>query len=462
MRVSLGYLGVIVQVRLFVEPSFNLRAKTRWVDAKELLATGGPQALVAGCDFGEMIWFPQRGSDTAPVNVICANKTTDSGNAFIRLLRPPDSDDPGKTDPALDHMQNRACKGEQLCEMEHLRAITMRYWRNAYGPGECANGFIRALQAVPQDIRGLEAAAGATFLGGALDPGIGSAIGNFFAWCCTPDCNADEVGKWHQMMSSELTPPRTRPFERDWEIYIPGNNALAAIQTAKAHFAQTQMCLPLIGVFLRFAPAEDGTLIAHTVKESPAQGQPGMFFEIVVFLPKGMRCGDQARFEKVYDDLAVKLVSPPINGRAHWGKNRRSLFQLQRRLGTYGDNMKQFREVVKQLDPKGMFANQLGVDIGLRWPEMTKAVPSDSHSPACTPDPPAPPQPAPPSSPLPPAGSSPPAPPATNPCARCPEQEAECLASCGGESFCTCTCSNQFCACRKACGSQCRMKICQF
>jgi hypothetical protein len=81
------------------------------------------------------------------------------------------------------------------------------------------------------------------------------------------------------------------------------------------------------------------------------------------------------------------MVSPPIGGRGHWGKNRRSLFQLQRRQGTFGNNMKQFREMVKRIDPKGMFANQFGVDIGLRWPQMSKPVPGDTETTGCTPDP---------------------------------------------------------------------------
>jgi len=181
-----------------------------------------------------------------------------------------------------------------------------------------------------------------------------------------------------------------------------------------------------------------------------------MFFEIVVFLPKGMHCSDQARYEKVFEDLAVKMVSPPINGRAHWGKNRRSLFQLERRLGTYGYNMTQFRDVVKQMDPKGMFANQFGVDMGLRWPQMTKPVPQDTHSAGCTPDP------LPSASPVPPPSAAPPAPHPTSPCAHCSEQQSECLGSCGGDAFCSCTCANQLCACRRACGSQCKLRICQF
>jgi hypothetical protein len=44
-----------------------------------------------------------------------------------------------------------------------------------------------------------------------------------------------------------------------------------------------------------------------------------------------------------------------------------------------------FRDEVAKADPTGMFANQFGVDMGLRWPRMTTPVPADSHSDGCTP-----------------------------------------------------------------------------
>ena len=52
-----------------------------------------------------------------------------------------------------------------------------------------------------------------------------------------------------------------------------------------------------------------------------------------------------------------------------------------------GTNMKQFRDTVKLMDPTGMFANQFGVDIGLRWPQLSSEVPSDTEGASCSVDP---------------------------------------------------------------------------
>jgi hypothetical protein len=279
-------------------------------------------------------------------------------------------------------MQSDACSGSHSCEMETTRMEVMRYWQPPFTSSECSRGQYKVGIDAPSQITGTGNEALLGFLG--------FLTGGIFDWFANSvsDCIVDVTGKSYRMMSSDLTHAETRPFERDWEIFVPGQNAQAALQIAKDYFQQNGLCLPLIGVFIRFAPPEDGTLIAHTVNEGPfAQGSPGMFFEIPVFLPKGISCGNLARYEKVFADLAERMVSAPIYGRAHWAKNRRSLFQLQRRLGTYGTNMKQFRDTVKLMDPTGMFANQFGVDIGLRWPQLSSDIPSDTEAASCSADP---------------------------------------------------------------------------
>ena len=38
------------------------------------------------------------------------------------------------------------------------------------------------------------------------------------------------------------------------------------------------------------------------------------------------------------------------------------------------------------MDPTGMFANQFGVDIGLRWPQLATPIPPETDTSGCTPD----------------------------------------------------------------------------
>lgn len=400
VRTSLGFLGVVVQLRLAVEPAFNLRATVRWYGIHDILYPGAPHApsifaslqYGATCDWGEMVWFPHEGRDDAPVAVICETRTDravqDQPNspAENQLLFPAFSNDADKAGRYSDLLQADACNGgNPSCGMEYTRHEVLRYWIPPFSNSDCGSGYCKVAKDSPSGLMTTSEAAGAAF-----------SCGGYIGADNTSDCWVDLTGRWHRMMSSEIPPVPDRPFERDWEIFIPGQFAQAALKMAQSYFQTHRpdgvhgICLPLIGIFIRFAPPEDGTLIAHTVNEgvfgnSPTGGNvAGMFFEMPVFIPKGIKCADLARYEKVYSDLAEKLVTD-FGGRGHWGKNRRSLFQLQRRLGTYGDNIKQFREVVKQMDPKGMFANQFGVDIGLRWPESAMPIPPDTETPGCTP-----------------------------------------------------------------------------
>jgi hypothetical protein len=197
---------------------------------------------------------------------------------------------------------------------------------------------------------------------------------------CTPEITA----RSYLVLSSPIHKKANRPWQRDWEIFIPQSNALNALKAAQQYFKQHRICLPLIGAFIRFAPVEAGTLMAHTTSGGEfREGEPGMFFEMPVLLPKKMSCSERAQYEKTYSDLAEMLIKN-YGGRAHWAKNRRSLFQLERRLGTFGDNLRRFRRVVKKMDPTGMFANQFGVDLGLRWPQ-SPPIPSNTETEPCVP-----------------------------------------------------------------------------
>jgi FAD binding domain len=75
LRCNLGFLGVAVQIRLKVEPAFNLRVKIQWTTADTLLNAVKPQDLVVGCDYGQMVWFPRGGDADAPVLIFRGHRT---------------------------------------------------------------------------------------------------------------------------------------------------------------------------------------------------------------------------------------------------------------------------------------------------------------------------------------------------------------------------------------------------
>jgi hypothetical protein len=351
------------------------------MEATRLLEPGAPHSLVQDCDFGELLWFPYGGADDAPVMLFCGNETDDqAGTSENTLLNPPDSNDPGRAYPAVDLMQEEACAGGQSAVMERTRAEVLQFFRPPISDNECGRGVVRVALHAPTEVAGTAGYGGFGFLSWMTGGWLGAMARH------TPDCEGSGSGPSYLMMSSDLPMRQFRPMGRDWEVFIPPNQAAAALALAKSYFEVHDIHMPLFPVFIRFAPLEDGTLIAQNVKQGAFTGSAaGMFMEMPIFIPKGMGCASLASYEKVYADLIEMLVAPPINGRAHWGKNRRSLFQRQRRLRAYGDNMRRFREAVKQTDPTGVFANQFGVDIGLRWPRLATPIPADAHATACRP-----------------------------------------------------------------------------
>jgi len=47
-----------------------------------------------------------------------------------------------------------------------------------------------------------------------------------------------------------------------------------------------------------------------------------------------------------------------FKGRAHWGKNDGSLFELQKKMNSYGDRLGRFKAIMNQFDPHGVLSNE--------------------------------------------------------------------------------------------------------
>jgi FAD/FMN-containing dehydrogenase len=119
-----------------------------------------------------------------------------------------------------------------------------------------------------------------------------------------------------------------------------------------------------VGVFIRFAPAEETTLLAHTVAKGEFKpGEPAVFIEMPVYLPTAFPSEMAAAYDKKYEDFA-RLLIEKFSGRAHWGKNRDWVFEWQTERGMYGDHLARFRQVQAELDPNGVFQTAFGEKAG--------------------------------------------------------------------------------------------------
>jgi FAD/FMN-containing dehydrogenase len=350
LRASLGFLGVVVKARIAVQPRFNLKVRTQvYYGSDALFEPDGAYKMVEGCDWGQIVWFPMA---TAPalgrLYSFCGTRTDEPrmGNAENRLLDvglPQWGQSIGK-----ESLQSATCheSDDGVCALELLR--------------------LNLIHDDPNET-----------------PYVGQT--------CEGQTCTDVVGPPHRLMSSNISQPSSfHPSggfsERDWEIVIPRQNAQAALSAGYEYFKEHHICLPLLGVFIRFAPVEDETLVAHTVAAGDFKaGEPAMFFELPVYVPTGISCANQDEYEQVYIDLAAMLVQQ-FGGRPHWAKNRRETFLLPEICARYGDHLTRFADVVRRVDPRGRFANQFGVDLGLTWPQ-SPPIPADTTAPSCVVDP---------------------------------------------------------------------------
>ena len=318
VRTNLGMLGVVVRIRMRIQPQFNLHVKATFDSDAKLFARGGVMGLMKKCDYGLINWFP----GTGRIMRSCGMETTKAAEpgAANMLL------DPGFPEyivkPFKKVLQYGACYNWVGCLVERVRYLYFK----AVPPFEKMDEFG---DLVPTD---------------------------------------ETIGPSHRMMSSVLTEYQKGFFQMDWELAVPYQKAQAALEAVRDLAKKNHLCLPLVGIFLRFAPAEDATLLAHTVALGEFhKGEPAMFIEMPVYLPTAFSPEQKAKYDHPYEEFARMLIEK-FSARPHWGKNRDWLFKFAQDHDSYGVNLAEFRQTVKKLDPTGMFMNDWGKYVGFATP----------------------------------------------------------------------------------------------
>ena len=318
LTVNFGLLGVVTQVRLKVESAKNLDTRVSFHHESELFnSKDGVFAPVKNCDFGVMNWFP----GTRKFMKVCGtvtNKKTDAG-ATNNLLNPPL---PAKlVNVSKQVLQLGACHQGTGCLVESLRYSMMKI-----APPIQKLNFRGKLKSTRH-----------------------------------------AIGPIHAMVSSDLTEYQKGFFQMDWEIAVPKSRANEAMKAVLAHIRNHNICLPLVGVFLRFTPSMDESLMSHTTAYKDfIKGEPVVYLEMPVYLPVGFSSEMKHKYDVVFEDFA-KLLIHQYGARAHWGKNRDWVFSMQRDQDVYGENLKKFQSVVDEMDPHGVFSNQFAHNIGIQY-----------------------------------------------------------------------------------------------
>ena len=315
LSASLGLLGIVTKVKLKVQKQFNLAVKVSYHDEYKMFEQG-VIGQVEDCDYGQLNWFPGIGKFVKT----CGKKTWRPAHreANNELLKP--KFPKFIVNPFKKVLQRGACNNTIMCMVEKAR-----YWQFKLQPP-----LVRKTWGKKRNRRNV-------------------------------------VGPSHRMVSSHLTNDQEGFFQMDWEIAVPARRAQDALVAIKKHIEANDTCLPLVGVFIRFAPSEDKTLLAHTTSDGSdwREGEPAVFFEMPVYLPLGFSQQQFEQYERQFVEFAQILIED-FSGRPHWGKNRAWTFDLAVKENSYGANLERFKAVMNKYDPKGVFSNKFSKHL---WPE---------------------------------------------------------------------------------------------
>lgn len=325
LSASVGMLGVVTRIGLRTEPRFNLDVTVDFHQAR-VLWDDGPEKLVGGCDWGQLVWLPR----ASRVMRICGMHTSNPSDvqASNSLLAP--HVDAGAIGAFKELMEDTIANGAYLCTIESERWSQLKW----YPP------FVRDC-------------------------------------CCKTRYGAHVVGPGDLMMSSELTEHQQQLAEIDYEIAIPMRFAKEAMTYVYRAAKDQRLCLPLIGAFLRFSPVDESTLIGHSVTDRGwFAGDKVMFLEFVVYVlheaeDEAERARQETEYYARYRQLAVDLVQK-FHGRPHWAKNQVPVFKIHKEEDKlYAARLKEFHCFARAADPQNRFANDFSDAVGLTPPRAT-------------------------------------------------------------------------------------------
>jgi FAD/FMN-containing dehydrogenase len=320
LTVNAGLLGMVTRLRLAIEPQFRLRVVVSYHDEASLFGSGGALAQVASCDFGQINWFPRTGKYMKT----CGTVTTSGANAGAEnvLLNPA---------PGLDG--------------------AVGIVRNAWQSAACDRGSAAIVEGIQYSNL------------------VTSPPFQKDGWCCGVKVRStDLVGHSHRMLSSAFSVNGDQIANVDWEIAVPQQLAPGALAAVRDILARHGASVWEVGVFLRFTKVASSSWLANAAEGGSFRlGDTAMYIEMPVIEPVAFPADWMAWYEAPYKEVAETLVRD-YDGRIHLGKNKRSLFQLERTEGTYGTNVTNFNSALSTLGIGSRFENGFAADLGVVFP----------------------------------------------------------------------------------------------
>jgi FAD/FMN-containing dehydrogenase len=320
LTANAGMLGMVTRLRLAIQPQFNLRVQVSFHDEGALFQSGGALAQVASCDYGTINWFPR----TKKYMRTCGTVTTAAVNSGAEnmMLNPAPGLD-GAVGIVRNAWQSASCDRGSAVIVEGIQYTNLTTSPPFQKDGFCCGAKVRS---------------------------------------------TDLVGYSHRMISSSFSANGDQIANVDWEIAVPQQLAPAALTAVRDILARHNASVWEVGIFLRFTKVATSSWLANSAEGGSFRlGDTAMYVEMPVIEPVAFPADWMAWYEAPYKEVAETLVRD-FDGRIHLGKNKRSLFQLERTEGTYGTNVSQFSSALSALGITNRFENGFAADLGVVFP----------------------------------------------------------------------------------------------
>ena len=316
LRTNLGLLGIVVRLRVRLEPQFNMNVRVLYQNESVFVADGGVASTVAGCDYVFLTWFP--GQDI--VQYLCGTRdetTPVQPNAQNRLFTPDISD--FEEAFALPTLQLGMCAPITECFVEQQRV----------------NIYQTQPPLVVTDSQ-------------AVDANVVSR-------------HTDLTGYVHRMITLQpevfLEQPSLSQLE--YEGAMPMSQIQGAVQYLNSIYDRDDVCQPLIGTIMRFDVADDGTLLAgNHARPGVSAGEQMVHLEFVEYWGYELdEAGLEAFVSNPFSEIIEQLVTH-YDYWPHWGKNDEWVFEHPAVLARNAPERAIFNEEIGTFDPYGVFSNE--------------------------------------------------------------------------------------------------------
>lgn len=317
LKTNLGLLGIVVRLRIEVEPQFNLNVQVLSVTEDQFVnQPNGVANAISACDYVFLTWFP--GQDT--VRYLCGNRTTDpvdSPHAQNRLFTPAISG--FEQAFAIPTLQLGMCDNTVTgCFVESQRVSTYQ-------------------QSPPLVIASDSTPSGSV-----------------------QSRHNDLTGYAHRMITLQpdifLSQPSLSQLE--YEGALPMSQIQSAVQYLKSIYDRDGVCQPLIGTIMRFDVADDSLLVsANAVRPGLTAGEQMVHLEFVEYW--GYEAGQSIYDNYIsnpYTEIVTHLVQN-FNYWPHWGKNDEWVFDHAAVKARNQAAVTTFNQQIAALDPYGVFSN---------------------------------------------------------------------------------------------------------